>query len=124
MNTLGLTDDVQADGRFHGGPEKALHQFALSSYEKISKRYPLLHKRVKPGIVGENLTASDMDDANVHIGDIYQLGEVKVQVSSPRIPCWKIAHKLDMPELDKFVAQKGISGWYYRVLEPGKIKNR
>lgn len=119
----GCLDDVQADRRFHGGPEKALHQYALSSYEKISKHYPLLHKRIQPGIIGENIVATEMDDTNVHIGDIYRLGTTTLQVSAPRVPCWKISHKLDMQDLDKFVAKHVICGWYYRVLENGTINN-
>ena len=35
VDELGIIGDIQADKRFHGGSEKALHQYALSSYEKI-----------------------------------------------------------------------------------------
>ena len=121
VDSLGIIGDVQADKRFHGGPEKALHQYALRSYEKIIKRYPLLHKNAKPGAIGENITATNMNDQNVCIGDIYQIGGVKVQVSSPRIPCWKIDEKFNQPDLNKFVGQNQITGWYYRILESGSI---
>jgi MOSC domain-containing protein YiiM len=121
IDSLGIIGDVQADKRFHGGPEKALHQYALSGYERIIKRYPLLHKKAQPGAIGENITATSMNDKNVCIGDIYQIGEVKVQVSSPRIPCWKIDEKFKQPNLNKFVGKNHITGWYYRVLEGGSI---
>lgn len=121
IDELGIVNDVQVDKRFHGGPERALHQYALKSYERIVKRFPLLHKTALPGSIGENLTINGMNDTNVCIGDIYQLGDIKVQVSSPRIPCWKISHKMNMPDLDKFVAEKCITGWYYRILEAGKL---
>jgi len=88
VDELGILGDIQADKRFHGGPEKALHQYALSSYEKIIKRYPLLHKQAKPGAIGENLSATKMNEHNVCIGDIYHLGSAILQVSSPRIPFW------------------------------------
>ena len=29
VNNLGMVEDNQADKRFHGGPEKALHQYAF-----------------------------------------------------------------------------------------------
>ena len=45
VDHLGITDDIQVDKRFHGGPERALHQYALHGYETIIKRHPLLHKR-------------------------------------------------------------------------------
>ena len=121
VNKLGMEDDSQADKRFHGGPEKALHQYSLAGYEKIMKFHPIFHKRIFPGCLGENITSDKLSDDTVCIGDIYQLGSVKVQVSSPRIPCWKISHKLDMSELDKFIGQNGITGWYYRVLEEGVL---
>ena len=121
VNELGIIGDIQADKRFHGGPEKALHQYALSSYEKISKRYPLLHKKAKPGMIGENVSVTDMNEHNVCIGDIYKVGSSILQVSSPRIPCWKIDAKFNQPNLNQFISQNRLNGWYYRVLQPGNI---
>lgn len=121
VDSLGIVGDVQVDKRFHGGPEKALHQYALSGYEKIIKRYPLLHKKSRPGMIGENISATEMHDHSVCIGDVYQLGEIKVQVSSPRIPCWKIDEKFKQPSLHTFIGSNQITGWYYRVLEGGKL---
>ena len=117
----GITTDVQVDKRFHGGPEKALHQYSITAYEKLAKQYPLMHKKIKLGSIGENLIAEDMHDANVHVGDIYQMGALKVQVSAPRIPCWKLNEIMQLPKADRFVASKGYSGWYYRVLEGGSL---
>ena len=122
VNELGMLEDDQGDKRFHGGVEKALHHYSLSGYEKMMKHYPLFHKKFKPGVLGENITSDTLHDKNVCIGDIFQIGEVKVQVSSPRIPCWKIAHKMEIADLDKFISKHGITGWYYRILEQGTLK--
>ena len=121
VDELGIIGDIQADKRFHGGPEKALHQYALCSYEKIIKRHPLLHKQAKPGMIGENLSATDMNEHNVCIGDIYKVGSCVLQVSSPRIPCWKIDAKFKQPDLNQFISQHRLNGWYYRVLQAGNI---
>jgi MOSC domain-containing protein YiiM len=121
VDLLGIEGDIQADKRFHGGPEKALHQYALSSYEKIIKRYPLLHKKAEPGMIGENLSAIDMNEHNVCIGDIYKVGSAILQVSSPRIPCWKIDAKFKQPNLHQFISQHRLNGWYYRVVQAGDI---
>jgi MOSC domain-containing protein YiiM len=121
VDLLGIEGDIQADKRFHGGPEKALHQYALSSYEKIIKRYPLLHKKAEPGMIGENLSAIDMNEHNVCIGDIYKVGSAILQVSSPRIPCWKIDTKFKQPNLHQFISQHRLNGWYYRVVQAGDI---
>ncbi|WP_339723129.1 MOSC domain-containing protein [uncultured Paraglaciecola sp.] len=121
VDELGIQGDIQADKRFHGGPQKALHQYALRSYEKIIKRYPLLHKQARPGMIGENLSAKGMHEHNVCIGDIYNLGSAIVQISSPRIPCWKIDAKFKQPDLNRFISQHRLNGWYYRVLQGGEI---
>lgn len=121
VNTLGLENDIQVDKRYHGGPARALHQYAHSSYEKIIKAYPLMHKTAWPGSMGENISVPVMNEHNVCIGDIYQMGNVKVQVSGPRMPCFKIAAKFRCPGLNNFVAKHAIHGWYYRVLEGGVI---
>jgi MOSC domain-containing protein YiiM len=121
VDLLGIEGDIQADKRFHGGPEKALHQYALSSYEKIIKRYPLLHKKAEPGMIGENLSAIDMNEHNVCIGDIYKVGSAILQVSSPRIPCWKIDAKFKQTNLHQFISQHRLNGWYYRVVQAGDI---
>ena len=31
----GIVGDQQADRRYHGGPEKALHQYALQAYQDM-----------------------------------------------------------------------------------------
>ncbi|MFT6343425.1 MAG: MOSC domain-containing protein YiiM [Paraglaciecola sp.] len=121
VNELGIIGDIQADKRFHGGPEKALHQYALCSYEKIIKRYPLLHKQARSGMIGENLSVIDMNERNVCIGDIYKVGSAVLQVSSPRIPCWKINAKFKQPNLHQFIGLHRLNGWYYRVLQAGDI---
>jgi MOSC domain-containing protein YiiM len=65
--------------------------------------------------MGENISIATMHEHNVCIGDIYQIGECQIQVSGPRMPCFKIAEKFNTPGLDNFVAKHAIHGWYYRV---------
>jgi MOSC domain-containing protein YiiM len=122
VDNLGIVGDVQADTRVHGGPEKALHQFSLASYQKIIQRYPLLHLKAGPGSIGENMSSTTMHENSVCIGDIYSIGSCLVQVSAPRIPCWKIDAKFSQPGLSQFIAQNQLSGWYYRVLKAGQIQ--
>jgi MOSC domain-containing protein YiiM len=121
VNKLGIIGDIQVDKRFHGGPERALHQFSLTSYQQIIQRYPLLHKKAWPGSIGENISASSMNEDNVCIGDIYAVGSLVIQVSSPRIPCWKIDAKFSQPKLHVFIRQFQLSGWYFRVRQEGKL---
>ncbi len=121
VGKLGIDGDVQVDKRYHGGPDKALHQFAINSYKRIIDQFPDLTDTAVPGSIGENLTVSDMDETSVCIGDIYRLGKVTVQVSEPRQPCWKINAKYGVEKLSEFIDQQGLAGWYYRVLEEGIV---
>lgn len=121
VTSLGIVGDQQADKRVHGGPEKALHQFARASYDSIAAQFPELGERAIPGTFGENLSSADLDDRSVCIGDTYRLGGIVVQVSQPRRPCWKINHRFDNRMLSKFVERRQLTGWYYRVIETGTI---
>ena len=122
VDTLGIVGDVQADKRVHGGPQKALHQFSLASYQKIIQQYPLLHLKAWPGSIGENISAAQMHEDSVCIGDLYAVGSCVLQVSAPRIPCWKIDAKFKQPGLSQFIAKHHLSGWYYRVIEEGVMQ--
>jgi len=121
VDELGIKGDVQVDKRYHGGPDKALHQYALTSYRRIIEVYTELNGVALPGSMGENITIDAMAEASVCIGDIYRFGAVLVQVSEPRRPCWKINAKFKQSNLSEFVERERITGWYYRVLEAGDI---
>lgn len=117
----GIKGDIQVDRRVHGGAEKALHQYAIPSYVRLHAAFPELAVRLPIGSMGENLTVLGMHEDNVHIGDIYRIGSTLVQVSQPRNPCWKINSKFEDERLAKFIASQHINGWYYRILESGRI---
>lgn len=122
LDQEGIKGDIQVDRRVHGGPEKALHQYAIPSYARLHAAFPELAAQMPIGSMGENLTVLGMHEANVHIGDIYRMGSALVQVSQPRNPCWKINSKFDDERLAKFIATQHINGWYYRILEPGSVQ--
>lgn len=117
----GLAGDVQADRRVHGGAEKALHQYALDSYRQLATRLPAIAAQLVAGSIGENLSATGFDEATVCIGDVYRLGDAIIQVSQPRSPCWKIDHRYGYDGVARLIAETGLTGWYYRVIEPATI---
>jgi len=121
VDELGIKGDVQVDKRYHGGPDKALHQYSLPSYRRIIEAYAELENIAVPGSIGENITIAEMAEATVCIGDKYRFGTVLVQVSEPRRPCWKINAIFKQSDLTEFIEREGIAGWYYRVLEAGEI---
>jgi MOSC domain-containing protein YiiM len=57
----------------------------------------------------------------VFIGDEYAVGSTILRVVSPRAPCAKINHRYGIKKLDLHIANYAITGWYYRVIQEGKI---
>jgi len=44
-----------------------------------------------------------------------------VQVSQPRMPCWKLGRRWERPSFPLEVSGSGRTGYYFRVLEPGEV---
>lgn len=74
------------------------------------------------GAFGENFTVVGQTEADVCIGDTWQVGsDVVLQISQPRQPCWKLARRWRIKTLALQVQQTGRTGWYFRVLQPGPV---
>ncbi|MBL8258692.1 MAG: MOSC domain-containing protein [Candidatus Competibacteraceae bacterium] len=119
---LGLVGDHQADRRYHGGPEKAVHQYAPEHYARIAERFPAAAVHAAPGGLGENLASAGMNEQTVCIGDRYRVGEAELEISQPRTPCWKINQRFGERGLSKFIMEQRITGWYCRVVREGSIE--
>lgn len=122
----GLVADEQADLSVHGGVDKALHHYPFDYYERWlsyleDTPLPAGIDLTVPGAFGENISVDGLIDSEVCLGDIFSLGSGVVQISQGRQPCWKLNHRFQNPLMVKLVMQSGMSGWYYRVLEPGVV---
>ena len=115
----GFTADQQADKRVHGGPEKAIHLYPAAHYAKLAERFPDAASQLIPGSIGENISTPDLTESDIRIGDIYRLGTARLQVCQPRNPCWKIDERFASEGMAAFIAEHGLTGWYWRVLSPG-----
>lgn len=118
----GISGDVQADRRVHGGPDKAVHHFPAEHYPALAAEFPAAGARLVPGALGENVSTRGWTEQDVAIGDVYGAGAVRLQVTQPRSPCWKIDARLDQPGAARWIAGRGIAGWYCRVLAPGDLE--
>lgn len=117
----GLAQDGQADRRFHGGPQKALHQYPREHYEAWRQEGKAPQTRLSPGGFGENLSTLGLSERDVSVGDIFSLGEAIIQVSQGRQPCWKLNLRFGHPDMSARVQASGRIGWYYRVLREGRV---
>ncbi|WP_246116215.1 MOSC domain-containing protein [Denitromonas halophila] len=117
----GLVGDKQADRRYHGGPDKAVHLYPADHYARLVAAFPALAGQVGPGTLGENLSVAGVDETQVCLGDVFALGDCRLQITQSRRPCWKIDHRLGVSGASRRVADEGITGWYFRVLDEGVI---
>lgn len=120
----GLSGDAQVHRPSHGGPERALLIYPAEHYPKWRAEWGI--RDLGPGGFGENLTVSGVDEHAVCVGDILQLGDVRLEVSGPREPCATLARRHRRPDLVDQVMGNDRSGWYARVqhegwLEPGLV---
>ncbi len=122
LGVEGLAGDQQANRRVHGGPDKAVCVY--SADHAAWWRETLGAPEWGAGAVGENFTVDGQTETSVCLGDIYDVGSARVQVSQPRSPCRTLARRWQRPDLPKRVVQSGRSGWYLRVLRVGRVAVR
>jgi MOSC domain-containing protein YiiM len=122
VGTTNLDGDGQADLENHGGLDKAVLAYSADHYPKWRRELEM--PDMPHGAFGENLTIAGLSEESVHIGDVFGIGATRFEVSQPRQPCWKLARRWRMPELLGMVIRNGRSGWYLRVLKPGRIEKQ
>jgi MOSC domain-containing protein YiiM len=120
LGTVNLDGDQQADLKNHGGPDKAVLMYAAAHYDHWRATLP--DKNWVYGGFGENFTVSGLDETEVAIGDVFAIGDARVQVSQPRQPCWKLARRWEQKDLAVRVRETSYTGWYVRVLQAGSVE--
>ena len=116
VRELGLEGDRQADKRVHGGYDKAVYAYAR---EDIDWWESELGRELEDGFFGENLTVSGIDVSGARRGDRWRVGTALLEVTDPRLPCWKLQAKAGEPKFIKRFAQAGRPGAYFSVVEEG-----
>lgn len=119
LDFLGFEGDQVADPINHGGPDKAVCGYPANHYSVWEKE---LSREMFPASFGENLTIEGLVEDQIHIGDIFRIGESEVQCSQPRQPCHKLTKIFGYPKLASRIQELGYCGYYFRVLKQGWIK--
>ena len=119
IGELGLEGDVIMDKKHHGGPDQAVYIYGEADYTWWRNQ---LGRDLPAGIFGENLTISELESASFNVGDVLTVGDVKLQVTAPRIPCSDFAARMeDLQWVKKFRAGER-PGLYCRVLQEGFVQ--
>ena len=119
VHPLGLTGDVQASRKHHGGPSKAVYAYSQEDADFWSAE---LGRDMAPGKFGENLRVSGIEASQAVIGEQWRIGNVLLEASEPRTPCINFARYLGEPNWVKRFATEGRIGTYLRVLKGGHIE--
>ena len=119
LHQLNLDGDAQSDLVGHGGIYKAVYVYSIENYEFWKLK--LNRSDFTFGQFGENFTVNNMLEDRIHIGDVFRVGDAKVEVTQPRVPCYKLGIKMQLPNFPKMFLSSNRVGFYLRVIQEGKV---
>jgi MOSC domain-containing protein YiiM len=117
VRSLNMDGDRQADLTVHGGVDQAVYVYSSEHYRvwehELGRAFP------EWGTFGENLTIEGTLEEDICVGDTIEIGTVIFQVTQPRLPCFKLAAKLERDDIIKRLLDSRRTGFYTRVLQEG-----
>ena len=119
LRMTNLDGDRQADLSVHGGPNKAVYCYPREHYTAWNADLPDAARTW--GAFGENFTSEGLLETSVSIGDRYRAGSAVVRVTTPRLPCFKLAAKFKRDDMIERFVRSGRSGFYFSVIEEGEV---
>ena len=78
--------------------------------------------QLAPGALGENLTTIGIVENDLWVGDRLKIGEVLLEVTEPRAPCYKFAARMGFRHAVKNMLQSGFTGVYLKVIQQGSME--
>lgn len=115
----GLVDDYIGDDQHHGGDYQAVYAFNRAELDFWETE---LGTSITNGTFGENLTVDGYDVDSALLGEIWRIGEVRLQVTGGRTPCRTFAAVMQQQGWAKTFTQRARTGAYFRVLSPGFLQ--
>ena len=119
IRELNLAGDQQADLTVHGGSEKAVYGYPAEHYEYWREQLPDVSSSW--GTFGENLTTEGLREETLCIGDVLRVGSAVLQITQPRMPCYKLELRFNRNDMIKRFLVSGRSGFYFSVIEQGDV---
>lgn len=120
ISELGLEGDAIGDAGNHGGPDQAVYLYSEEDYDWWESE---LGARPVLGQFGENLTLSSFSAREPMVGDRWQIGEVLLEATAPRIPCSTFGAAMNDVDFPKRFRRARRPGFYARVLHEGKVES-
>jgi len=120
VGASGVAGDLVCDRKNHGGDDQAVYAYAREDLDWWERE---LGRELPPGMFGENLTTLGLDLTGALVGERWRVGEhVLLEAACPRIPCGVFAEKMGESHWVKRFTERGVSGAYLRVIEPGPVQ--
>lgn len=119
LGTSAIKNDAIIDRKHHGGIEKAVYGYSQNHYAYWKELYPNLDWNY--GMLGENLTISNLEETEIFVGNTYKLGEALLEVTKPREPCYKLGIRFGTQEIVKQFWNSTKCGVYFKVLQTGNV---
>lgn len=119
VNPFNLDGDQQVDRINHGGEHKAVYGFAAEHYSFWQQKLGLA--ALPFGKFGENLTIEGLDEANLCIGDRLKVGDCLLEISQPRVPCFKLGMTFKRDDMPRLFVAHAATGIYFRVIQTGSV---
>ena len=115
---VNLEGDDQADRAAHGGPDKAVYAYATEDLRWWKRE---LGRPLECGELGENLTTEGIDVNGALIGERWEIGSTVVEVSEPRVPCWRLGVRMEDKLFPRRFTKAGRPGAYLRIAVEGDV---
>jgi MOSC domain-containing protein YiiM len=119
LRQFNFDGDGQADLRNHGGEFKAVYAYPHEHYPTWQSE--LKRDDFRFGQFGENITSEGLLENEIFVGNVYRFGEALLQITQPRVPCFKLAIRMNDPQMTKAFMKAQRTGYYMRVLEEGMV---
>ena len=113
-----LEGDRQGDLRVHGGYDKAVYAYAREDYDWWEAE---LERDINPATFGENLTTRGIDLSQARVGERWAVGDAILEVSEPRLPCFKLGIRMEDRRFPKRFAAALRPGAYLRIVRQGEL---
>ena len=70
---------------------------------------------------GENLTTEGIDVSGARVGERWKVGTTLLEVSEPRVPCWRFAVRMDDKYFPRRFTEALRPGAYLRIINEGDV---
>ncbi|MEE9207492.1 MAG: MOSC domain-containing protein [Gemmatimonadota bacterium] len=118
LRGVNFDGDEQADRTVHGGPDKAVYSYSVEDYGWWGEQ---LGRSPEFGEFGENLTTEGLNLSDALVGEQWEVGTTVLEVSEPRMPCWKLAARMSDPTFPRLFTKASRPGTYLRIVKEGEI---